>query len=121
MPRFATVEAYRDSLPAAQRDLLGKLLPLIDAEFPGAGAVWHGHPVWSLGAKPGQSPVCFVKAYAGHVSFGFWQGQALTDPSGRLTAGAREMASVKLREVADLDSALFAGWLRQARELAGRP
>ncbi|MFJ6216880.1 DUF1801 domain-containing protein [Streptomyces sp. NPDC092296] len=117
MPEFATVQDYCAALPAAQRELTDRLLPLIEAALPGAGAVWHGHPVWSLGAAPGKSPVCYLKAYAGHVTFGFWRGQEFTDPSGRLTANAREMASVKLRTPADLDAELFSGWLRLARSL----
>ena len=87
------------------------------AALPGAGAVWHGHPVWSLGPAPGKSPVCYLKAYAGHVAFGLWRGQEIDDPSGRLTAGARTMASVKLRTAADVDAELFADWLAWSRDL----
>jgi hypothetical protein len=73
--------------------------------------------VWSLGPTPGKSPICHFKACSGHVTFGFWQGQQITDPSGRLEPGAREMAAVKLRGPADVDAELFADWLRQARAL----
>ncbi|MCG5435089.1 DUF1801 domain-containing protein [Micromonospora foliorum] len=41
----------------------------------------------------------------------------LTDPSGRLIPGARAMAAVKLRDLADVDPALFSGWLRAAANL----
>jgi len=117
MAKFATVEEYLASLPDAQRQLTDKLLPLIEAAVPGTGAVWHGHPVWSLGPTPGKSPVCYVKAYTGHVSFGFWRGQEIPDPSGRLEPGARGMATVKLRGLEDMDAALFTTWLDQARDL----
>ncbi|MFB9907646.1 DUF1801 domain-containing protein [Allokutzneria oryzae] len=119
MAKFATVEDYLASLPESQRRIADKVLPIIERALPGAGAVWHGHPVWSLGPAPGKSPVCFVKAHSAHVSFGFWRGRSVSDPSGRLEPGAREMASVKLRSVDDVDPGLFADWLHQARALEG--
>ncbi|MCU7825093.1 DUF1801 domain-containing protein [Kitasatospora sp. DSM 101779] len=112
-----TVAQYLDSLPAAQRDIADLLLPLVEAALPGAGAVWHGHPVWSLGAAPGKNPVCFVKSYGSHLTFGFWCGQEIADPSGRLAPGSRTMASVKLRAADEVDAELFAGWLSRARSL----
>lgn len=117
MAKFTTVEDYLASLPESQRQITDKLLPLIETALPGAGALWHGHPVWSLGPAPGKSPVCYLKAYSAYVTFGFWKGQALSDPSGRLQPGAREMAAVKLRSLDDIDTDLFTGWLHQARTL----
>jgi hypothetical protein len=58
-----------------------------------------------------------VKAYGSYVTFGLWRGQEITDPSGRLIPGARAMAAVKLRDVADIDPALFSDWLREAAHL----
>ncbi|WP_354642031.1 DUF1801 domain-containing protein [Kitasatospora camelliae] len=112
-----TVDAYLAVLPADQREIADRILPLIEAVLPGTGALWHGHPVWSLGAAPGKDPVCFVKAYPRYLTFGFWRGQEIEDGSGRLAAGARSMASVKLREAAEVDPELFTGWLRAARAL----
>jgi hypothetical protein len=94
MAKFATVEDYLTSLPESQREIADKLLPLIETSLPGASTVLHGHPVWSLGPAPGKSPVCYVKAYSASVTFGFWRGQEITDPSGRLEPGARAMPSV---------------------------
>ena len=117
MTKLATVEDYLTSLPESQREIAGKLLPLIEQVLPGAGAVWQGHPVWSLGSAPGKSPVCYLKAYSAYVTFGFWRGQEITDPSGRLEPGARVMAGVKLRALSDIDTDLFITWLHQARDL----
>jgi hypothetical protein len=117
MAKYATVTDYVTAQPQPHRETTTALLPIIEEVLPDAGAIWHGHPVWSLGPVPGKSPVCFVKAYAGHVTFGFWRGQALSDPSGRLEPGAREMASIKLRSVADVDRALLTDLLRQATSL----
>ncbi|SFO99879.1 hypothetical protein SAMN05421810_101640 [Amycolatopsis arida] len=117
MATFATIEDYLASLPEPQRRIADRLCPLVDDVLPGRGAVWHGHPVWSLGEAPGKSPVCYLKAYSRHVTLGFWRGQELADPAGRLEAGARGMAAVKLHSVDGVDAALFTGWLRQARDL----
>ncbi|MEV7175736.1 DUF1801 domain-containing protein [Kitasatospora sp. NPDC093679] len=121
MPATTTVAQYLDSLPTAQHEIADRLLPLVEAALPGRGAVWHGHPVWSLGAAPGKNPVCFLKSYAGHLTFGFWRGRELADPSGRLAPGSRTMASVKLRSAAEVDTELFADWLARARGLEQLP
>ncbi|WP_066373285.1 DUF1801 domain-containing protein [Herbidospora mongoliensis] len=111
---MTTIDEYVATLPELQRDLALRLLPLIETAFPGAGAVWHGHPVWSRGDRPGKDPVCFIKSYPSHLTFGLWHGQRVADPSGRLAPGSREMASVKLRDPGDLDPGLFGEWLAQA-------
>ncbi|GAA4571733.1 DUF1801 domain-containing protein [Planotetraspora kaengkrachanensis] len=115
------VTDYLAGLDGTLREIGEKLRPVIDAGLPGAqGAMWHGHPTWSLGGRPGESPVCLLKAYGKYVTFGLWRGQEIDDPSGRLVAGARQMASVKLHAVADIDPALFADWLGQALALESR-
>ncbi|PRX50155.1 hypothetical protein B0I33_102274 [Prauserella shujinwangii] len=119
MPRHTTVAEYVTALDSPLREVAGKLVPIIEAALPDApGALWHGHPVWGTGPKPGAAPICLLKAYSSSVTFGLWHGQAVADPSGRLEPGAREMAGVKLADVADIDGELFTGWLRQARALA---
>ena len=118
MAKPATVKDYLATLGEPLREVGEEARSIIEAGLPeAAGAVWHGHPVWSLGAKPGQRPVCLLKAYPSYVTFGLWRGQRLADASGRLEPGAQEMAHVKLRTVADIDAALFTAWLRQARDL----
>ncbi|WBB66533.1 DUF1801 domain-containing protein [Micromonospora sp. WMMD812] len=117
----STIDDYLADLDPPLREIGEKLRPVIDEALPGAAAaMWHGHPVWGLGDKPGQRPVCLVKAYGAYVTFGLWRGQEVADPAGRLTPGARRMASVKLRTVADVDPALVTDWLRQARDLEER-
>ncbi|MEV0730655.1 DUF1801 domain-containing protein [Polymorphospora sp. NPDC050346] len=117
----AMITDYLTSLDAPLREVGEKLRPVIEAALPDAtGAMWHGHPVWGAGDKPGKNPICLVKAYSSYVTFGLWRGQEITDASGRLVAGARQMASVKVRTVDEIDPALFADWLRQARDLEAR-
>jgi hypothetical protein len=112
-----TVLDYVSTLPETQRRIAEQLVRIVDVELPETGAVWHGHPVWSLGAAPGKSPVCLVKAYASHVTFSLWRGQDIDDPSGRLTPGSRTMAGVKVRTTDDIDPDLFTNWVRQAAAL----
>ncbi|GII33780.1 DUF1801 domain-containing protein [Planotetraspora mira] len=112
------ITGYLAGLDDRTREIGERLRPVIDAALPGAnGAMWHGHPTWSLGDKPGKNPVCLLKAYGSYVAFGLWRGQEVADPSGRLAAGARQMAAVKLHAVDDIDPALFTDWLRQACDL----
>jgi hypothetical protein len=57
------------------------------------------------------------KAASKHVTFGFWHGASIDDPSGRLETSGNVMAHVKLRDESDIDPKLFANWLRQARAI----
>ena len=116
MAKFTTVDEYLAGQPEPRRAIGEKLVPIIDAVLPGAGALWQGHPVWSLGPAPGKNPVCLLKAYTSYVTFGFWRGREIVDGSDRIdTTGG--MAHVKLRTVADIDAEQFTGWLTQARDL----
>ncbi|MDP9864861.1 MULTISPECIES: DUF1801 domain-containing protein [Streptosporangium] len=117
MTKPATVTEYAAALDPALREIAEKLQTIVDTVFPQAGAVWHGHPVWSLGPAPGKTPVAYFKAYSSYVTFGLWRGQEISDPSGRLEPAARQMAAVRLRTLADIDPDLFTTWLRLARDL----
>ncbi|RLP98850.1 DUF1801 domain-containing protein [Micromonospora sp. CV4] len=113
-----SIDDYLAGLAGPLREVGEKLTPVIADALPGAtGAMWHGHPVWSLGDRPGRRPVCLVKAYGSYVTFGLWRGQEIADPSGRLVPAARAMAVAKLHGVADIDPALFTDWLRAAAAL----
>jgi hypothetical protein len=88
----------------------------IDAGLPEAeSAIKWAHPTWSLGKQP----VCYLKAASAHVTFGFWQGASIDDPSGRLETSGKIMAHAKLRSLQEIDAALFADWLAEARALRG--
>ncbi|GAA1443865.1 DUF1801 domain-containing protein [Nocardiopsis tropica] len=119
MAAHTTVADYTAALPDGLRATARALVAVVEEALPGAGALWHGHPTWSLGAKPGRSPVCYIKAYSSYVTLGLWRGRALADPSGRLEPGAGEMAQVRLRSPGDVDAALFSDWLSRARALEG--
>ena len=78
---------------------------VIDANLKGAeSAIKWAHPTWSLGKQP----VCHLKAASKHVTFGFWRGASIDDPSGRLETAGEVMAHAKLRTRDDIDEKLFA-------------
>ncbi|MET8855070.1 DUF1801 domain-containing protein [Streptomyces sp. NPDC004579] len=111
----ADITAHLNGLDGPLRDIGERARHVIDSVLPdGSGAMWHGHPAWSLGDKPGRTPVCLLKAHTSYVTFGLWRGQDVPDPSGRLVAGARRMASVKLGRADEIDPDLFSAWLRHA-------
>ena len=116
------IDEYMSKLAPPLREVATATRQVIDADLPEChGPVWHGHPVWTSGSNPGTSAVCFLKADPSYVPFGLWHGKAVSDPSGRLQPGAREMASVKLRSTDDVDGQLFRAWLRQAYEADSAP
>jgi hypothetical protein len=115
MAKFTTIDEYLAAAPEPLRTIGEQLVPIIDKVLPGTGAMWQGHPVWSLGAAPGKNPVCLLKVYSSYVTFGFWKGREIDD-SGRMDT-TKGMAHVKLRTVADIDADLFTDWLTRAREL----
>lgn len=92
---------------------------VVDAKLEGGRlAIRWAHPTWSLGKEP----VCYLKmATSKHLTFGFWRGASIIDRSGRLETSGQVMAHAKLRGIEDVDSELFADWVRQALKLAARP
>jgi hypothetical protein len=116
-----TATAVTDYLSNADQNLRAvglKMQEIIDLALPGThSALYHGHPVWSLGEKSGKNPICLLKTYSSYVTFGFWRGQEINDASTRLTPGARQMASVKLRSIEDIDMLTFSDWLTQAFDI----
>ncbi|WP_020521799.1 DUF1801 domain-containing protein [Catelliglobosispora koreensis] len=118
MAKPTTIAEYIAQQPEPLREIADKLRQLIDGLFSdGSSALFQGHPVWGRGEKPGRDPICYLKAYPKYVTFGFWHGQEIADSSGRLEPGSRAMASVKLRGLDDIDTALFTAWLTQASDI----
>ena len=114
MASHATVDEYIEALPDELLAVAEAARRVIDARLEGAeSAIKWAHPTWSLGKQP----VCYLKGASKHVTFGFWRGASIDDPSGRLETSGSMMAHAKLRSLSDVDEELFADWLRQAREL----
>ena len=113
---MATVDEYIEALPEPLREAAARAGEVIAREF-GDGVIWHGHPLWMIGS----TPVALLKAYSTYVTFGLFHGRLLDDPSGRLVPAARQMATLRLRAAAEVDEALFAGWLREAGARVASP
>lgn len=111
MAKHATVDDYLAALPPHLRPTAEAAREVIDGVFPpDAAAIRWAHPTWSVG----KAPVCYLKAASQHLTFGFWKGASLDDPSGRLESTGQVMAHVKLRTIDDVDRATFARWIEQA-------
>jgi hypothetical protein len=114
MAKYATVDEYIAAMQPPLRDAAAEARAVIDKHLEGAdSAIKWSHPTWSIGKKP----VCYLKTASKHVTFGFWHGASIDDPSGRLETSGEVMAHTKLRSAEDVDAKLFADWLRQAREI----
>jgi hypothetical protein len=118
LAKYATVDEYVAALAEPLRQVAQHARAAIDLGLPDAScAIRWAHPTWSLG----RTPVCYLRAASHHLTFGFWHGASINDPSGRLETGGQVMAHTKLRTVDDVAPDLFAAWLRQARDLSRRP
>ncbi|CAN5387617.1 MAG: hypothetical protein JWP10_1483 [Nocardioidaceae bacterium] len=114
MAKIASIDEYLETMPDGFAEIGAQLRGLLDAELPAAsGQLWHGHPVW----MEGKTPVAGFKAYANWVTFMLWDGQKINDFSGRLQPNSRDMASVKLTGLDDIDVPLFTEWLDVAKDL----
>jgi len=114
MAKPATVDEYIEALPELLSAVAEATRRVIDTKLEGAeSAIKWAHPTWSIGKQP----VCYLKAASKHLTFGFWRGASIQDPSCRLETSGEVMAHAKLRSLEDVDEALFADWLRQARDL----
>jgi hypothetical protein len=114
LAKCATIDEYIKALPEPLRDVASDARSVIDANLKGAdSAIKWAHPTWSLGKQP----VCYLKAASKHVTFGFWRGASIDDPSGKLETSGEVMAHAKLRTRDDVDPKLFANWLKQAHAL----
>lgn len=79
---------YLTELDAPLREVGQRVHAVVEAALPEAtGALWHGHPVWGLGDRPGRQPVCLLKAQSTYVTFGLWRGRTSpTRPGGSCPA-----------------------------------
>jgi hypothetical protein len=113
-----SVDEYIAGLPADLNAAAAATRDIIDRHLAGAtSAILWGHPTWSVD----DDPVCYLRAAAGELLFGFWNAGSLGDPSGRLKAHGSIMGHAVVHGPQDVDEALFAGWLRAAGELARPP
>ena len=93
-----SVDGYIAGLKGEQAVIVAVVCKLVRAAIPRISeAIKWGQPVFEL-----NGPVCYVKAHANHVTFGFWRGVDLPDPLGLLEGTGGKMRHTKLTRRADV-------------------
>ncbi len=109
----ATVEAYVTQHRGWQREVLTSLRSMIKQAAPEIEETI----MWSQPVFVSNGPVCFIKAYAESVHFGFWRGTELDDKDGLLTGDLTKMRHVAIKSAKDIKADLFESMIRQAVKL----
>ena len=98
------------SVAVTLRDHIAAALP--DAD----GDLLHGHPVWTIHARP----VVGFEAEPEYVTVTFWRGQDIPDDTGSLVpSGAERMAIHRVANPAVLHGPALRHWLEKAGQLEG--
>jgi hypothetical protein len=106
-------QAYFDGLADIPRPVAMRLRDAVLATQQVTEAFKWGHPVYQADGL-----VCLIKAASRHVTFGFWQGRALTGLDPRLEpSGGADMAMIKLVDPADVDADSIARLVAAAVDL----
>jgi hypothetical protein len=112
----AAVDAYVERLEAWQREVIQRVRRLVREMAPEAAeSIKWGQPVFERGG-----PFAYVRPAGSHVTFGFWRGAELDDPSGVLEGAGDRMRHVKLHEAAEIDEETLGAFVRHAVALNHR-
>lgn len=108
----SSVDVYTAALEGPVREIADALVALVREAVPDAkGELKWGMPVFSRNGA-----ICYVRAYAGYVRFGFTEHiDALVDPEGRLE-GSGAGRHVKFTRAAQIDRAQLTTWIRAVAE-----
>jgi hypothetical protein len=110
------VDAYIEQLQPPIRELARAAHRIITDELPDVEvAIKWSQPTYMLRGKG----LAHLRGAKAHLTFGFMEGQRLSDPDGLLEGGGKQMAHMKLRTPEDLDEDRIRGWLREAADLVG--
>lgn len=107
------IDGYIAHFKGWQREVLVALRAIIRQ---GGGDIEESI-LWSQPVFSSNGPVCYIKAFADHVNFGFWRGIELDDPDGLLTGDLTMMRHITIRHVNDVKRDVFEGMVRQAVRL----
>lgn len=107
------VDAYIAHFKGWQREVLTTLRAIIRQ---GGGDIDESI-MWSQPVFSSSGPVCYIKAFADHINFGFWRGIELDDPEGLLTGDLTMMRHITIRHVNDVKRDVFEAMVRQAVRL----
>lgn len=110
----ATVESYVTQHKGWQREALISIRSIIKNAVPEI----EESIMWSQPVFSSNGPVCFVKAYADAIHFGFWRGTELDDSDNLLVGGDLiMMRHIPIKSVKDIKADLFEAMVRQAARL----
>jgi hypothetical protein len=109
----SSVSEYNQKLGFPERAIAEKLLNLFLDQLPDADAkVWHGHPVWFIGANP----VAGYNLKKSGIEVLFWSGQSFkTD--GLRPVGKFQAAGVSVPSLNEAESLPLKSWLDEARAI----
>lgn len=113
MTGVTSVDEYIASLEEWQAQLAAALRQLVL----GASPALHERFKWAEPVYEAEGPVCYFKAHARHLTFGFWRGAELTGLAVPLETSGTKMAHVKLRNIADVRVPEFQELVRHAVQL----
>lgn len=103
------VDAYLSDVKGPMREVCDALVAAVKEAVPDAtGELKWGMPVYSH-----HGMLCYFRAYAHYVRFGFYDhADGLDDPGARLE-GTGKGRNVKLYALADLDRPRLVSWIRE--------
>jgi len=110
----ATVESYVSQHKGWQREALITLRSIIKNAAPDI----EESIMWSQPVFSSNGPVCFMKAYADAIHFGFWRGTELDDSENILTGGDLiMMRHIAIKSLKDIKADVYEAMVRQAARL----
>jgi hypothetical protein len=108
-----TVDGYIEGLEAWKGEIVSRVRQIVLEAAPEA----EESIKWAQPVYDSNGPFAYIKAFKNAVNFGFWRGVDLKDPKGVLQGSGEKMRHVKLTSLEEIDTALFADFVRQALEL----
>jgi hypothetical protein len=110
----ATVESYVTQHKGWQREVLTSIRSLIKNAAPEI----EESIMWSQPVFSSNGPICFIKAYADAIHFGFWRGTELDDSDNLLVGGDLiMMRHILIKSAKDIKADIYEGMVRQAARL----
>lgn len=107
------IQAYNDSLAAADKAIAQKLATEIDKHLTDAESkIWHRQPVWFLNGNP----IVGYNKLKDSVRLLFWSGQSFEE-EGLQPEGTFKAAEARYTDVKQIDTALLKRWLEKSAKI----
>jgi hypothetical protein len=111
--RGVSMETWSKRLKGWHVDALRIIRALVARHAPTATlSIKWGQPVWEH-----QGPIAFAKPAKNHLTFGFWRGAEMKDPSGVLEGEGNRMRHVKITSAEHARSLPLEDFVKQAVQL----